>query len=98
MTRKALVETRLARSGCAPAPVHEELYEDDEDADQHAHPQQDEAPAEQGEAVGLPVLLLGLRSLGVVRSRPVSVSEIFRLFRSRPSQSVSQIWSYQWRP
>ena len=68
-------------SGRPPAPVHEELDEDDEDADQHAQPQHDEAPAEQGEAVGLPVLLLALPSLAVLRSRPVPVSVVYLLIR-----------------
>ena len=61
-------------SGCSPAPVHKELYEDHEDADQHPEPEEDEAPAEQGEAAGLPVLLLTLLSLSVLRARPISVS------------------------
>ena len=62
-------------SGCPPSPVHQKLYKDHEDTDQHSEPQEDEAPAEQGEAVGLPVLLLGLLSLTLFRPRPIPVSE-----------------------
>ena len=42
----------------APAPVHQELDKDHEDADEHGEPHQDEAPAEHGEAVGLGLHLL----------------------------------------
>ena len=59
------------RSGRSPAPVHKELDEDDEDTDQHAQPHQDEAPAEDWEAVGLPVSLLAGGHLGHLRPVPV---------------------------
>ena len=62
-------------SGCPPSPVHQKLYEDHEDTDQHSEPQEDEAPAEQGEAVWLPVLLLAWLSLTLFRARPIPVSE-----------------------
>ena len=42
----------------APAPVHQKLNQDHEDADEHSEPHQDEAPAEHGEAVGLWLHLL----------------------------------------
>ena len=62
-------------SGCPPSPVHQKLYKDHEDTDQHSEPQEDEAPAEQGEAVGLPVLLLAWLSLTLFRPRPIPVPE-----------------------
>ena len=42
-------------SSCAPAPVHQELDEDNEDTDQHDHPHHDQTPPEHWETVGLRV-------------------------------------------
>ena len=48
-----------SRGLLAPAPVHQQLDQDHEHADEHGEPHQDEAPAEHGEAVGLRLRLLG---------------------------------------
>ena len=59
-------------SGGPPAPVHQELHEDNQNTDKHSQAQEDEAPAEHREAVGLPLLLLDLLHLGLIRPLPVS--------------------------
>ena len=59
----------------APAPVHQELDKDHEDADEHGEPHQDEAPAEHGEAVGLGLHLLVQSELRG-RARPTRAAKI----------------------
>ena len=57
--------------GRAPAPVHQELEEDDKNTDKHGETEEYEAPPEHREAVGFSVRLLARIHLSWLK--PISV-------------------------
>ena len=67
--------------GLAPAPVHQQLDQDHEHADEHGEPHQDQAPAEHGEAVGLRLMLhlLGESELRGGARRPTRAAKFYKM-------------------
>ena len=69
------------QSRCAPTPVHQQLGHDEQDADQHGQPYNDEGPPEDWEAIRLGFNHLWHLSFGRFRpTLPESVGNCFGLF------------------
>ena len=70
----------LMRLRCSGAPVHQELDEDNEDADQHDKPHQDQAPPEHRETVRFRVRVFGESVVTVTWPVGVSIPNIHECF------------------